>query len=75
MIQKSLFDIEENILIEKKEDWRNKVFSNPLAKIRIATMFSRIGAIEFALKRLKLNKEIVFASDIGKFVNQSYFAN
>ncbi len=38
-------------------------------------MFSGIGAIEFALKRLNINSEIVFASDSDKFVKQSYFAN
>ena len=38
-------------------------------------MFSGIGAIEFALKRLNLNYKIIFASDNDKFVKQSYFAN
>ena len=38
-------------------------------------MFSGIGAIEFALKRLSLKTEIVFASDNDKFVKESYFAN
>ena len=55
--------------------WVEKKFSNPTATIRLATMFSGIGAIEFALKRLKLNTEIIFASDSDKFVKQSYFAN
>ncbi len=56
-------------------DWREKQFSNPNAKIKIGTMFSGIGAIEYALKRLNLNSEIQFASDIDNFVKQSYFAN
>ena len=43
------------------EDWQNKKFSNPKATIRVATLFSGIGAIEHALKRLKLKSEIVFA--------------
>jgi len=43
--------------------------------IRLASLFSGIGAIEFALKRLKLNTDIIFASDNDKFVKQSYFAN
>jgi len=55
--------------------WTHKKFSNPSATIKLATMFSGIGAIEFALKRLNLNSEIVFASDNDKFVKQSYFAN
>lgn len=38
-------------------------------------MFSGIGAIEYALKRLKVPNEIVFASDNDKFVKESYFAN
>jgi DNA (cytosine-5)-methyltransferase 1 len=38
-------------------------------------MFSGIGAIEFALKRLKIKTDIIFASDNDKFVKQSYFEN
>jgi len=52
-----------------------KKLSNPNVKIRLATMFSGIGAVEFALKRLKLSTEIIFASDNDKFVKQSYFEN
>ena len=59
----------------QKPNWTEKEFENPKAKIRIATMFSGIGAIEYAFKRLKLQTEIIFASDIDKFVKQSYFAN
>lgn len=60
---------------KQKINWIEKEFINPNAKIRIATMFSGIGAIEYAFKRLKLQTEIVFASDIDKFAKQSYFAN
>ena len=35
-------------------------------KIRLATVFSGIGAIEFALKRLHIEYEIVFACDNGE---------
>lgn len=35
-------------------------------KIRLATVFSGIGAIEFALKRLNIKHEIVFACDNGE---------
>jgi DNA (cytosine-5)-methyltransferase 1 len=58
-----------------QEKWTDKQFENPNATIRVATMFSGIGAIEYALKRLKLSTEIIFASDIDKFAKQSYFAN
>ncbi len=58
-----------------QESWVHKQFSNPKNTIRVGTLFSGIGAIEYAFKRLKLNTEIVFASDIDKFAKQSYFAN
>jgi len=61
--------------IKFDKDWREKEFSNPNATIRIGTMFSGIGAIEYALKRLNLKTEIQFASDIDNFAKQSYFAN
>ncbi len=35
-------------------------------KIRLATVFSGIGSIEFALKRLNIPHEIVFACDTGE---------
>lgn len=62
-------------IIKFQDDWREKEFLNPEATIRIGTMFSGIGAIEYALKRLNLKSEICFASDIDNFVKQSYFAN
>ncbi len=43
--------------------------------LKLATVFSGIGAIEHALVRMKIDHEIIFASDIDKFVKQSYFAN
>ena len=57
------------------KDWQEKEFSNPSATIKIGTMFSGIGAIEYALKRLDLGSEIKFACDNDNFVKQSYFAN
>lgn len=57
------------------EDWRSKEFTNPKAVIKVGTLFSGIGAFEFALKRLNLKHEIVFAGDIDPYVRQSYFAN
>ena len=35
-------------------------------KIRVATVFSGIGSIEFALKRLNIPHEVVFACDTGE---------
>jgi DNA (cytosine-5)-methyltransferase 1 len=61
--------------IALKQHWKDKKLLYPSATIRLATMFSGIGAIEFALKRLKLKTDIVFASDNDKFVKQSYFEN
>ncbi len=58
-----------------ESDWRLKEFLNPNAEIRIGTLFSGIGAIEHAFKRLNLNNSIVFSGDIDNFVRQSYFAN
>jgi len=68
-----------NLKMPKKsidtQDWREKKLLYPHRIIRLATMFSGIGAIEFALKRLKIKTDIIFASDNDKFVKQSYFAN
>lgn len=61
--------------IGNPKDWRLRQFSKPNAHIRLATVFSGIGAIEQAFKRLNLNHKIVFANDIDKFVKQSYLAN
>lgn len=57
------------------ENWVEKEFSSPNKKIRLATSFSGIGAIEHAFQRLGLNHEIVFAGDIDAKVKESYFAN
>jgi len=57
------------------ENWTNKSLINPNATIRLATMFSGIGSIEHALKRLKLKEDIIFACDNDKYVKESYFAN
>lgn len=55
--------------------WRDIEFAYPNRTIRLATMFSGIGAIEHAFQRLKLNHRIVFAGDIDEKCKQSYFAN
>lgn len=56
-------------------DWRDIVFSHPEKTVNLATLFSGIGSIEQAFKRLNLKHNIVFAGDIDPFVKQSYFAN
>jgi DNA (cytosine-5)-methyltransferase 1 len=58
-----------------QEDWRLKEFSKPNATIKVATLFSGIGAIEHSLKRLNLRHEIIFAGDIDKNCKASYFSN
>lgn len=55
--------------------WVLRKFQYPNRTIRIATSFSGIGAIEYALKRLGLNSKIVFAGDIDANCKKSYFAN
>lgn len=55
--------------------WVKREFSHPERTIRLATSFSGIGAIEYALKRLGLKTEIVFAGDINKNCKIAYFAN
>ena len=57
------------------KNWKKKKFSDPSRVIHIATLFSGIGAIEQALKRLKLKHKIIFAGDIDKNCKASYFAN
>jgi DNA (cytosine-5)-methyltransferase 1 len=43
--------------------------------MRLATVFSGIGAIEHALEKSNINYEIVFACDKDKYCKQTYFAN
>ncbi|WP_210487257.1 DNA cytosine methyltransferase [Rufibacter aurantiacus] len=62
-------------LFNQQEDWRLKEFSNPNAHIRLGTLFSGIGAIEHALKRLNLSHSVTFAGDIDAHARKSYFAN
>lgn len=43
--------------------------------LKLATVFSGIGAVEHALKRMGVVHEIVFACDNDPFVKKSYFEN
>lgn len=59
----------------KGQLWVKKAFAYPERTIRLATSFSGIGAIEYAMKRLGLKSKIVFAGDIDSNCKKSYFAN
>jgi DNA (cytosine-5)-methyltransferase 1 len=60
---------------ECSPSWVSAVLHSTDVPLKIATLFSGIGAIEHALERLGVKNEIVFACDNDKFVKQSYFAN
>lgn len=55
--------------------WVYKSFQYPDHTVRIGTVFSGIGAIEYAFKRLGIRHKIVFAGDINSKCKQTYFAN
>ena len=74
-LKPTLFNFEHTTISNFQELWIDKEFQFPKNKIKLATMFSGIGAIEFALKRLKISSEIIFASDNDKFIKESYFEN
>lgn len=71
---KNIQNTKENIDFEGPS-WVNREFSHPERVIRLGTSFSGIGAIEYALKRLGVKTEIVFAGDINKNCKTAYFAN
>lgn len=54
--------------------WTEREFSHPSRIIRLGSLFSGIGAIEHALKRLNIKTVIQFASDIDINCKKSYFA-
>lgn len=55
--------------------WKDLEFTHPENTVRLATVFSGIGAIEHAFQRLGLKHKIVFAGDIEPNCKNSYFAN
>lgn len=59
----------------QKELLQTSSFAFPDAIIRLGTLFSGIGAVEHALRRLNLRHEVIFAGDIDSNVKKSYFAN
>ena len=68
-------DLNQKATSSENVEWVDRKLKYPNRITRLATMFSGIGAIEFAFKRLNLKTEMIFASDIDKFVKQSYFSN
>jgi DNA (cytosine-5)-methyltransferase 1 len=59
----------------QRPHWLSTPFAAPNALVRLGTLFSGIGAVEHALRRLNLRHQIVFAGDIDPNVKKSYFAN
>ena len=43
--------------------------------LRVGTLFSGIGSAEYALRKMGVEHQLVFAGDIDKFVKKAYFAN
>ena len=70
-----LFSITIPSNISRNMTWKDRQFAYPERTVRVATMFSGIGAVEHAFQRLKLKHKIVFAGDIDDKCKQSYFAN
>ena len=79
VIKKKADNLDDRIItptpLAEGTSWRDLVFSYPEKTIRLATVFSGIGAIEHAFQRLNLKHKIVFAGDIDAKCKQSYFAN
>ncbi len=57
------------------DGWKNRQFGHLDRTVRLATVFSGIGAVEHAFQRLKIKHQIVFAGDIDDKCKKSYFAN
>tara|TARA_Y100000590_G_scaffold460113_1_gene618708 strand:+ start:813 stop:1973 length:1161 start_codon:yes stop_codon:yes gene_type:complete len=66
-IQRSFF--------ENRENWQTKKLSKPNNTVRVASLFSGIGAFEQALKILGMKTKIVLACDNDEFVKKSFFSN
>ena len=43
--------------------------------LRVGTLFSGIGAAEYALRKMGIEHQVLFAGDIDKYVKKAYFAN
>ena len=66
-IQKSFF--------ESIANWKTKKLSKPKNTVRVASLFSGIGAFEQALKALGVKTKIVLACDNDEFAKKSFFSN
>ena len=68
--------VEETKIDFSGKNWRERKFRYPNRTINLATTFSGIGAIEYALKfRLGLNCQIQFAGDIDRNCMLAYQHN
>ena len=67
--------LQKTLLFPSQQGWQSKTFLKPNSHIRLATVFSGIGAVEQAFYRLNLNHTIVFAGDIDPHVKKSYLGN
>lgn len=67
--------LQKTLLFPSQQGWKSKTFLKPDSHIRLATVFSGIGAVEQAFHRLNLNHTIVFAGDIDPYVKKSYLGN
>lgn len=67
--------LQKTLLFPSQQGWQSKTFLKPDSHIRLATVFSGIGAVEQAFHRLNLNHTIVFAGDIDSHVKKSYLGN
>ena len=74
MIHKNVENVQKSFF-ENKENWEIRKLSKPKSTIRVASLFSGIGAFEQALKILGLKSKIVLACDNDQFVKESFFAN
>ncbi len=68
-------NIKETEIDDIGTSWQNRKFKYPERTIRLATTFSGIGAIEYALRRLDLKYDIVFAGDINENCKKAYLSN
>tara|TARA_B100001741_G_scaffold246410_1_gene207765 strand:- start:828 stop:2003 length:1176 start_codon:yes stop_codon:yes gene_type:complete len=74
MIHKNVENVQKSFF-ENKENWETRKLLKPKSTIRVASLFSGIGAFEQALKILGLKSKIVLACDNDQFVKESFFAN
>ena len=74
LIHKNMEHIQRSFF-ESRENWQTKKLSKPNNTIRVASLFSGIGAFEQALKILGIKTKIVLACDNDEFVKKSFFSN